>query len=108
MLYRLLILGLMIFVVIPFLFWLFLKIKNSKWLERMIGEVRVEPDYSKPSTKTVMKDVNAGQKDLRNRVKDNQKVAEDANKASDSIQEFLGEKTQEESSKEGGDTTTEP
>jgi hypothetical protein len=99
--YRIAIFLLLIFGVIPFLYWLYKKIKNSQWLEENIDEVIHDPDYSTPETKDVMRSIDKSKADLSKRAKQNEKVIEDAQKESDSISEFLGDKKSK-SSKKGG------
>jgi hypothetical protein len=100
--YRLLIFALIIFGVIPFLYWLYKKIKNSKWLEENIDEVIHDPDYSTPKTTEVMKDIDRSKAELNRRTKSNEKMIEDAQKESDKIHNFLGDEAATKSSKKGG------
>jgi hypothetical protein len=100
--YRLLIFTLIILGVIPFLYWLFKKIKNSEWLEENIDEVAHDPDYSTPKTTEVMKDINKSKAELNRRTKQNEKVIGDAQKESDTIHDFLGDGKGKKSSEKGG------
>jgi hypothetical protein len=100
--YRLLIFALILFGVLPFLYWLFKAIKNSKWLEENIDEVTHDPDYSTPKTTEVMKDIDKSKAELNRRTKENEKVIGDAQKESDKIQDFLGDTKGKKSSKKGG------
>lgn len=87
--YRLIIFLLLIFGVIPFLFWLYVKIKNSKWLESVIKAIDMDADYSKPKTNTMMRDIDKAKIDLSKRAKENEKMSEDAQKESADIHDFL-------------------
>jgi len=86
--YRLIIFILFIFGVVPFLFWLYLKIKNSAWLESIINETTNEPDFSK-STDNTIKNIEKSKEELNKKAEQNKKTIENTKKDSNKIDEFL-------------------
>ena len=74
---------------LAFCIFIFVWLKNSKFLDCFIKDAIIEPEYSEPEVDKVIEDIRAGKNTLKQKASDNKKLAKQAEKEAAKIDGYL-------------------
>ena len=80
--------------------WLFIKLRNSKFVDNLTDGILHEKDNSFKSTNDLIQSANEAKDSLDKRVEDNTKAAEVLEKETENILKYQGKDTEQENGKE--------